>query len=173
MYCVIHHISGHLPRQIWFWKFSTKTWISWIFPLLGFLNTSLNQGTHAWKERLLTMCLSNLWWGTAIIIQLAQLLSPGSITMQPPCQTVFVSIWLRLVSNQNISLEMDATSISDSIIRIDADPQMFSILHNRISKHPGACIREFEPVNKQFWTGGEYKSWCIIQMISKGSIHWS
>ena len=28
MYCVFHHISGHLPRQIWFWKFSTKTWAS-------------------------------------------------------------------------------------------------------------------------------------------------
>ena len=28
MYCVFHHISGHLPRQIWFWKISTKTWAS-------------------------------------------------------------------------------------------------------------------------------------------------
>ena len=28
MYCVFHHISGHLPRQILFWKFSTKTWAS-------------------------------------------------------------------------------------------------------------------------------------------------
>ena len=25
MYCVFHHISGHLPRQIWFWKILTKT----------------------------------------------------------------------------------------------------------------------------------------------------
>ena len=24
MYCVFHHIPGHFPRQIWFWKFSTK-----------------------------------------------------------------------------------------------------------------------------------------------------
>ena len=28
MYCVFHHISGHLPRQILFWKISTKTWAS-------------------------------------------------------------------------------------------------------------------------------------------------
>ena len=28
MYCVSHHISGHLPRQIWFWKISIKTWVS-------------------------------------------------------------------------------------------------------------------------------------------------
>ena len=28
MYCVFHHISGHLPRQICFWKISTKTWAS-------------------------------------------------------------------------------------------------------------------------------------------------
>ena len=28
MYCVFHHISSHLPRQIWFWKISTKTWAS-------------------------------------------------------------------------------------------------------------------------------------------------
>ena len=28
MYCVFHHISGHLPRQIWFWEISTKTWAS-------------------------------------------------------------------------------------------------------------------------------------------------
>ena len=28
MYCVFHHISGHLPRQIWFWKILTKTWAS-------------------------------------------------------------------------------------------------------------------------------------------------
>ena len=26
MYCVFLHITGHLPRQIWFWKISTKTW---------------------------------------------------------------------------------------------------------------------------------------------------
>ena len=35
MYCVFHHISGHLPRQIWFWKFSTKTWASVRPPLVG------------------------------------------------------------------------------------------------------------------------------------------
>ena len=34
MYCVFHHISGHLPRQICFWKISTKTWAS-VPPLLG------------------------------------------------------------------------------------------------------------------------------------------
>ena len=37
MYCVFHPISGHLPRQIWFWKISIKTWASvWPpCPLLG------------------------------------------------------------------------------------------------------------------------------------------
>ena len=28
MYRVFHHISYHLPRQIWFWKILTKTWAS-------------------------------------------------------------------------------------------------------------------------------------------------
>ena len=28
MYCLFHHISGHFPRQIWFWKISKKTWAS-------------------------------------------------------------------------------------------------------------------------------------------------
>ena len=117
----------------------------------------LNLGTHAWKGRLLTLCLSNLWWGIAIIIQLAQILSPGSTMTQLPCQTVFVSIWPRLVWYQWYQ-KMDATSISDGIIRIDADlpvviswiliQKMFSILHNRISKYPGTCICQYEPVFK-------------------------
>ena len=28
MYCVFHHISSHLQRQICFWKISAKTWAS-------------------------------------------------------------------------------------------------------------------------------------------------
>ena len=37
MYCVFHHISGHLPRQIFFGKILTKTWASVRLPrpLLG------------------------------------------------------------------------------------------------------------------------------------------
>ena len=37
MCCVFHHVSGHLPRQIWFWTISTKTWASVrpLRPLLG------------------------------------------------------------------------------------------------------------------------------------------
>ena len=35
MYCVFHHISDHLPKQILFWKFLTKTWASARPPLVG------------------------------------------------------------------------------------------------------------------------------------------
>ena len=35
MYCVFHHISGHLPRQIWFWKILTWASVRPPRPLLG------------------------------------------------------------------------------------------------------------------------------------------
>ena len=31
MFCVFHHISGHLPRQIKFWSILIKSW-DWVSP---------------------------------------------------------------------------------------------------------------------------------------------
>ena len=57
MYCVFHHIFGHLPRQIWFWKISTKTWASVRppRPLLGqmpnfFRKCVLRAPLNAWSS---------------------------------------------------------------------------------------------------------------------------
>ena len=62
MYCVFHHISSHLPRQIWFWKISTKTWASvrpppplvgpkaQVFPKINFDGTPKSKAIRGKKE---------------------------------------------------------------------------------------------------------------------------
>ena len=40
MYCVFHHISGHLSRQILFWKMLMKTW-DWVRSGLQQINRDL------------------------------------------------------------------------------------------------------------------------------------
>ena len=68
MYCVFHHIPGHLPRQIWFWKFSTKTWalvfvflLWWSWYICNLRTKKISIQNITWTIIIFKKCDMHIW----------------------------------------------------------------------------------------------------------------
>ena len=90
MYCVFHHISGHLPRQIWFWKISTKTWASVRPPppLLGRM-------PNFFQKRILKAplsCQNLLWEGKWLHFTISYISISSYAWVEAPEKSVHVNI---------------------------------------------------------------------------------